>query len=395
MAARPHSAAFITPQIPGPSRPSIHESVPVHRFLGSALLIKPNFNLVEAPAPAPFLRTAKGFVLKMANRSGMSSVVASTKWRQSRLLVLCYHGISQDDEHEWSDLYISPERLEQRLALLKKLGSQVVPLDRAIDGLYAGELPQRAVSLTFDDGACDFSLKAVPILTAAQMHSTLYLTTYYCRKDMPVFAPFLSYLLWKGRGRTVLLPGINARVTIPQFVSDPAFTSLHSAMLQHAADTGMGASEKNEFARLVARAVGADFEALCAKRIMHLMNADEVRALDPNLVSVQLHTHRHRTPASLAELQEELSRNAAEIASMTGRADVPAHFCYPSGRYSQEFVEWLRVSGVRSATTCVPNYSTDETSPLEIPRFIDTMSVTPDTFEAWVMGSAAFTVRRK
>lgn len=358
-------------------------------------MIKPNYKVIETPAPVPFLRSAKGFVLKMANRTGMSSALAATRWRRERLLVLCYHGISQDDEHEWSDLYISPERLEQRLELLKKLDTTVMPLDKAVDGLYAGELPQRAVSITFDDGACDFALKAVPILKAAGMHSTLYLTTYYCRKPMPVFAPFVSYLLWKGRGRTVLVPGLNARVTIPQFVNDPEFTALHLALLQHAADAGMSADEKNEFARLIARAVGVDFEALNAKRIMHLMNPDEVRALDPELVSVQLHTHRHRTPQSLEELQDELSRNAQEIAAMTGRNDPVSHFCYPSGRYSQDFVEWLRVSGVRSATTCVPNYSTDETSPLEIPRFIDTMSITPDTFEAWVMGSAAFTVRRK
>ncbi|MEO7361195.1 MAG: hypothetical protein ABI120_12760, partial [Gemmatimonadaceae bacterium] len=118
-------------------------------------MIKPNYKLEEAPASGPLLRSAKGFVLKMANRTGMSSVVAATKWRQQRLLVLCYHGVSQDDEHKWSDLYISPERLEQRLDLLQKLGSNIVPLDKAIDGLYAGELPQRAVSLTFDDGACD------------------------------------------------------------------------------------------------------------------------------------------------------------------------------------------------------------------------------------------------
>jgi peptidoglycan/xylan/chitin deacetylase (PgdA/CDA1 family) len=357
-------------------------------------VIKPNYKLVEEPAPVPFLRSAKGFALKVANRTGMSSALASSKWRQQRLLVLCYHGVSQDDEHEWSDLYISPDRFEQRLALLKKLSANVLPLDQAIDGLYAGELPQRAISITFDDGACDFSLKAVPLLTAAQMHSTLYLTTYYCRKDMPVFSPFVSYLLWKGRGRTVLLPGLNTRVTIPQYVSDPAFGQLHHQLLKHAADTGMDANEKNEFARLVARATGADFEALSEKRIMHLMNPEEVRALDPKLVSVQLHTHRHRTPASLGELQEELNRNAAEIAAMTGRNESMSHFCYPSGQYSKEFVEWLRVSGVRSATTCVPDYSTESTSPLEIPRFIDTMAVTPDTFEAWVQGSASFTVRR-
>lgn len=357
-------------------------------------MIKPNYEIVETPAPEPFLRTAKRIVLKAANRIGVSSAVGASRWRQQRLLVLCYHGISQVDEHEWSSLYISPERLERRMEVLRKSGTTVLPLDKAVDALYNHELPQQAVAITFDDGACDFAIKAAPILSAANMHSTLYLTTYYCGKDMPVFAPFVSYLLWKGRGRTVLLPGLYTRVTIPQFVDTPEFDKLHRSLLQHAEDVRMDAVEKNEFARLIARAVGVDFDALNEKRIMHLMTPEEVRSLDPNLVDIQLHTHRHRTPQSQAELHEELTRNADEIRRMTGRSTPLTHFCYPSGRYHPDLVTWLRMSGMRSATTCKPNYSSEDTSPLEIPRFIDTMPITEDTFEAWVRGSAAFTLRR-
>jgi peptidoglycan/xylan/chitin deacetylase (PgdA/CDA1 family) len=358
-----------------------------------SLVIKQNPNLV-APPSVPFLRSAKRFALKVANRTGMSSAVGASKWRQQRLLVLCYHGISQLDEHEWSDLYISPERFEQRLEMLRKIGATVLPLDQAVEGLYAGDLPQKAVCVTFDDGACDFAIKAVPLLTTAQVHSTVYLTTYYCSRPMPVFAPFLSYLLWKGRGRTVLLPGINSRVTIPAYVELPAFNTLHRSLLAHVQNAGLDAVEKHEFARLVARATGADFEELNARRIMHLMNPDELRALDPDLISIQLHTHRHMTPASLDELREELDRNAQEISRMSGRTDALHHFCYPSGRYTPEFMNWLRMLGIRSATTCAPDYSTSDTSPMAIPRFVDTMAVTPDSFSAWVTGAAAFTLRR-
>jgi len=357
-------------------------------------VIKPNYRLIESPAPVPFLRSAKGFVLKVANRTGVSTALASSKWRQQRLLILCYHGVSQLDEHEWSDLYVSPEKLEQRLELLRNTGTTVLPLDEAIERLYQGNLPQQSVSLTFDDGACDFAIKAAPLLKAANAHSTVYFTTSYCGRNTPVFAPFLSYLLWKGRGRTVLLPGIDARVTIPQFTISPEFFNLHDSLLQYTAAAGLDVDEKHEFARIVARATGADFEELSARRIMSLMNAEEVRSLDPNLVSLQLHTHNHRTPASLEEVHNELGWNAAAIARITGRKETMSHFCYPSGRYSPELMEWLRIAGIRSATTCVPNYATSETLPLGLPRFVDTMSVSADTFEAWVKGTAAFTLRR-
>jgi peptidoglycan/xylan/chitin deacetylase (PgdA/CDA1 family) len=344
------------------------------------------------PSPLALLRSARALALKTANVTGISDVVASSRWRQNRLLVLCYHGISQADEHEWGSLYISPERLAERLDHLKRLKANVLPLDEAVDRLYAGTLPPRAVCLTFDDGACDFSIKAVPILRAAGMHSTLYLTTYYTRKDMPVFNPFVSYLLWKARGRTIEIPGLEGRHTIPGVITDPAFQKLHGAILNHARESGMSADAKNVYARQIADAVGADFDDLCRRRLLHLMRPEEIRALDPRLVSVQLHTHRHLTPGSMEQLREELDRNAAEIVDLTGRNDVTSHFCYPSGMYSRDFVNWLDQYGVKSATTCVPHYSTKETPRLEIPRFIDTMSVSADTFEAWVTGSAAITL---
>ncbi|MEP6833169.1 MAG: polysaccharide deacetylase family protein [Gemmatimonas sp.] len=344
------------------------------------------------PSPISLLRSARSLALKVANKSGVSRAIGSSHWRQQRLLVLCYHGVSQDDEHEWATLYISPARLEQRLEQLHKLKTTVLPLDQAMDALYRGELPQRAISLTFDDGACDFSIKAVPILAAAKMHSTLYLTTYYTRKDMPVFPPFVSYVLWKGRGRTVLLPGLNTRVTIPGKVNDPEFEQLHLRVLDYARKNNLNADDKNELARQISKATGADFDDLCKRRILHLMNPAEVQALDPTMVSIQLHTHRHVTPKSMDDLRDELDRNAAEIVTLTGRADIPSHFCYPSGIYSRDFVEWLRVYGVKSATTCVPRYSTSATPPLEVPRFVDTMTVSTDTFEAWVTGSAALTL---
>ena len=322
----------------------------------------------------------------------MSSAIASSKWRQQRLLVLCYHGVSQHDEHEWSDLYISPQLLAERLAHLEQLKATVLPFEQAVENLYSGNLPPLAISLTFDDGVCDFSRKALPLLAAAKMHSTLYLTTYYARKDMPVFSPFVSYVLWKGRGRSVLLPGVKTTETIPDRVTDPQFERIHAGLQHYAAEMRMTTDDKNEFARQISISVGADFDDLCKRRILHLMNPEEVRALDPSLVSVQLHTHRHRTPRSYEELVDELDRNAAEIASMTGRHDAMTQFCYPDGIASRDLIEWLRAYNVTLATTCLPGYTTTSTPRLEIPRYVDTMDVSPDTFEAWVKGSAALTL---
>ena len=53
------------------------------------------------------LRYAKMGLLHLAERSGVSRLLSQSAWRRQRLLILCYHGVSTYDEHEWGHLYIS------------------------------------------------------------------------------------------------------------------------------------------------------------------------------------------------------------------------------------------------------------------------------------------------
>jgi hypothetical protein len=81
--------------------------------------------------------------------------------------------------------------------------------------MYAKRLPPRAVTLTFDDGTCDFALRAMPLLAAHEAPATVYLTTYHVRSQFPIFGPMSSYLLWKSPGRTFTLPDSKRRVIAP------------------------------------------------------------------------------------------------------------------------------------------------------------------------------------
>ena len=55
------------------------------------------------PAP-PMTVVVKRRVLGASSRLGILNGIRDSKWRQHRLLILCYHSISIDDEHEWSVL---------------------------------------------------------------------------------------------------------------------------------------------------------------------------------------------------------------------------------------------------------------------------------------------------
>ena len=65
-------------------------------------------------------RPLKRVALQAFQRTGGFNLVADSDWRRQRLLILCYHGISLDDEHLWNGaLNMPPDLLEQRLLLLQ------------------------------------------------------------------------------------------------------------------------------------------------------------------------------------------------------------------------------------------------------------------------------------
>src|SRR5688500_17176361 len=152
------------------------------------------------------LKTLKLSLLRTARAVGLESAVADSEWRRQRLVILCYHSISLRDEHAWNQpLYMQPSDFEARLKRLKRGGWNVLPLDEAVHGLYAGELPERSVVITFDDGTYDVYRQALPRLQAYGFPATVYLTTYYSELNLPVFPPTCSYILWSSRHRTLQL----------------------------------------------------------------------------------------------------------------------------------------------------------------------------------------------
>jgi hypothetical protein len=129
--------------------------------------------------------------------------------------------------------------------------------------------------------------------------------------------------------------------------------------------------------------------------MLQLMSPRELSALDERLVSVQLHSHRHRTPRDESQFLRELDDNVDALAAMGfSRAD-RRHFCYPSGDADPLFYPWLRARGIVSATTCEPRLASRNTHRLDLPRVIDTMALSDIEFRAWTTGVSAFIPRRR
>jgi peptidoglycan/xylan/chitin deacetylase (PgdA/CDA1 family) len=351
---------------------------------------------IDTRAARQVVRTVRAGTLSAMRRSGLGKLLGNSAWRRRRLLIVGYHGISLNDEHEWSDLYISPEHFERRLAVIREEGCTVLPLAEGIRRLYDGTLPDRSLVITFDDGAYDFHARAAPILRRHALPATVYLTSYYCAVQKPVFNPIVSYLLWKGRGKTIDCGGslvTGGTVTIPW--DDAARGRLHARVVADAQVTNRTASEKDAIVRRLAAAVGVDYGFIARERVMHLMNRDEIRRLDRNLIDVELHTHRNRMPADRTLFLRELQDNRDVIRDLRGAAEPLTHFCYPNGEYAPPMVRWLREAGIVSATTCDPQIASAASHPLLLPRLIDTMQLPESVFRGWLSGMASFLTRRR
>jgi peptidoglycan/xylan/chitin deacetylase (PgdA/CDA1 family) len=330
-------------------------------------------------------RKLKLATLDLIRRSGGFEWVANSRWRQQRLLILCYHGISLEDEHRWRPaLYLEQALLRKRLESLHKMRCSVLPLNEALEKLRARNLPPRAVVITFDDGTYDFYKQAYPLLKQHGFPVTVYQTTYYTDHELPVFNLTCSYLLWKARGKQFLDAREFGLSESQDLRTELARHRIVRGLIDLSERENLDGLQKNQIAGRLAEMLGIDYPALVGKRILQLMNDRELAEVVANGVDVQLHTHRHRTPEVEVEFRQEVRENRERIRALTGRET--NHFCYPSGVYRKSFLGWLEKENIVSATTCDIGLVNRRDNPYLLPRVIDTSGRRQVEFESWLCG---------
>jgi peptidoglycan/xylan/chitin deacetylase (PgdA/CDA1 family) len=310
------------------------------------------------------------------------------------LLILGYHGVSIEDEHEWNpELFMTQELLRKRFEMIRRWDCNVLPLGEAIERLYAGTLPERAVAITFDDGLFNFFERALPLLKEFNFPSTLYATTFYVEYNKPVFGVAADYLLWKTRVPELDMGPLTGLKRTFEIDNRSGRMAAHSELVSYAVENGLSAKLKNDLLRKLSEQLSIDFEQFCSSRLFHLMTIEEIEEIAKAGVDVQLHTHRHRVPMDQSLFRREISDNRRVIDQIVGCP--PTHFCYPSGEYDPAFIPWLKDSDVVSATTCFVDLSHNWSSPFKLPRLIDTMSLSDVEFEGWLTGVSHFVPQRQ
>ncbi|MBD3311533.1 MAG: polysaccharide deacetylase family protein [Candidatus Magasanikbacteria bacterium] len=96
------------------------------------------------------------------------------------LPVLLFHHIgnpSSDVNENNKIWYVSEDKFEDILEYIKKIGYNDLFTEEAVEYINRGVLPEKAIIISFDDGAKDFYDKAWPILRKYKIKSSVYLMT--------------------------------------------------------------------------------------------------------------------------------------------------------------------------------------------------------------------------
>ncbi len=112
--------------------------------------------------------------------------------------IIMYHSILKD-EAMWGDYVLSPMELEKDIIYLKSNGYEAVFVSQLIDYVENdGELPEKPVVLTFDDGSYNNLTYVLPLLTKYDFKATFSVVGKYseiaCEDAEP--SPGYSYLDW-------------------------------------------------------------------------------------------------------------------------------------------------------------------------------------------------------
>ena len=123
------------------------------------------------------------------------------RWLKYRLyphaLILMYHRII-DVPSDPKLMTVKPEHFAEHLEIIRHYGSPM-GLQQLVDTLRAGQVPERAVVITFDDGYADNFTYAKPILERYDMPATFFVTAGYAGTE--------RLFWWDGLERVLLQPG--------------------------------------------------------------------------------------------------------------------------------------------------------------------------------------------
>lgn len=276
-----------------------------------------------------------------------------------KLVILTYHRIIADPIVQDPD-EIDAAQFELHVDVLSKYFN-VLTLDEAAKRLRHGDLPARAVSITFDDGYRDNVTDALPILKRHGVPATFFIATGYLDGGT----------MWND----VVIESVRRAAAGEADFSDVGLGSyrLGSAEERRAAIAGLlgklkyrPRQERDSLCQAVAERLGVSPPGDL------MMRTDDLVTLRDAGMEIGGHTRNHPilSVADDEEANAEIVAGKRDIEAVTG-AEITS-FAYPNGRpgkdYEARHAEMVRTAGFRQAVTTAAGCVSRNSDPFQLGR---------------------------
>jgi peptidoglycan/xylan/chitin deacetylase (PgdA/CDA1 family) len=279
---------------------------------------------------------------------------------RGRLSVLIFHRVLAAPDPLFPDVPTAVE-FEARMRWVRSWFN-VLPLGAAVDLLFSGVIPSRAMAITFDDGYADNEEVAAPILASLGLSATFFISTGYLDGGC----------MWNDRVieavRGCEMPELDLRsIGLPVFrliSAGPRRQAISSIL------TGIKHLEPKQRERatdtIVAAAGGRPSPAL-------MMRPDQLRRLRALNMDVGAHTVTHPILTRLTPeaALDEMTRSKRELEGMLGE-DVSL-FAYPNGVPAQDYdashAAMARECGFSAAVSTAWGAASTRSDRFQLPRF--------------------------
>lgn len=321
--------------------------------------------------------------------TGITTIQRATRWLRNRLapgaLILLYHRVVDlpSDPHR---LCVTPSHFLEHLQVLRQHGRlmRLRQLDQALRG---GNVPPRAVVVTFDDGYADNLHNAKPLLERHDIPATVFVTTGYPGHEREFW--------WDELGRLFLQPGtLPARLRLSvngkscewelgeaSQYSPQAYWRDRGWNVRQKEDPGprqhvfrslfrllqpLAEGERRHVLDEVLEWAGANTTVRPTHRV--LSPAEVVTLGEGELLEIGAHTVSHPQLSALPAMlqRDEIRRSKSYLEEILGYP--VTSFAYPHGSRTDETVALVREAGYARACASLGNVVRRRTDRFQLPR---------------------------
>jgi peptidoglycan/xylan/chitin deacetylase (PgdA/CDA1 family) len=299
----------------------------------------------------------------------LKTLSLAARWLRSRFvrsaLILGYHRIAETQQDPYS-LCVTPKHFAEHLDALVRHANPI-RLQELVEALRGGNIPRRAVAITFDDGYADALHQAKPLLEHYGTPATVFVVAGYVGREF-----------WWDRLARILLPPATLPLRLYVRVNDRNYSwSLDHTPVDHQVRSllvelsgllqSLSDNERQRICVDLQNQIGVESEIQPDSRALTRKELNEL--VDGGLVEIGAHTIAHPVLSTLPVpvQQSEIQQSKRRLEEVLGREVFG--FSYPHGSSSLDTVRIVKGSGFKFACTSLNDVIWRRSNPFNLPRF--------------------------